>query len=578
MSTGKTETAAVSKVAEAVNASKILKADFAIGDRTPIWDGYIYIYSSQNHKNNNFKNRIPVQIKGTVVKRLSGVTKKYQIRINDLKAYLKDGGSIYFVVEISNSKKANIYYINLFPLTIDDLLTNTKEGQKTLFVDLKLLDISSSEQIENICHEFIFHRKRQFSTIEHRIDLNNMQDIEKLSYTVFSPKGSLYESIFQDDVVLYGQRKNDTIFLPIDNVKVSAIAHLMSYRVTIGSRVYFENYKAEKSLNQNIIILGENIRLNFEEGKLEFKFKGNLNIRLKEAEFLLDLSLHKSFYIGKHKVGGFKIEEFEKEKVKENYKLLLDIKKTLNSFNVDEDLELNSLTKNEFEVLQLLIELVIYNDYSKYQNKLPTNRPVYCEIQNITIAIMIIDKNNELQIFDFFDCNDELSVRLIDEENNINEQGCLYTILKAENIININNLSLAKIEHSIISTPYSEAYSIHVNMLVLELIKAYDLKNELVGCLSTSIKLSEWLYENNEDSEYCLVNKYQAIKRMRPLSKEEKNELMKIRSESHDGMMLCGISIVLENKTDYEYYLEELSEEDKQAFIQFPIYKLAEIF
>ena len=75
------------------------------------------------------------------------------------------------------------------------------------------------------------------------------------------------------------------------------------------------------------------------------------------------------------------------------------------------------------------------------------------------------------------------------------------TILKAEDIIKLSNLDLRKLENSIKSIPYSEAYANEINLLILELIKSYDMKNELTDCLSVAIDLYEWLEEYNYESD-----------------------------------------------------------------------------
>jgi len=55
----------------------------------------------------------------------------------------------------------------------------------------------------------------------------------------------------------------------------------------------------------------------------------------------------------------------------------------------------------------------------------------------------------------------------------------------------------------------------------------------------------------------------------------EIEELNNLKKNSTDEL-LCGISIVLENKTDFKMYFNRLSEEGKKLFMSFPIYTLAE--
>ena len=152
-------------------------------------------------------------------------------------------------------------------------------------------------------------------------------------------------------------------------------------------------------------------------------------------------------------------------------------------------------------------------------------------------------------------------------------------MLKAEDIIKLSNLDLDKLVNSIKSIPFSEAYSTQVTLLVLELIKSYDMKNDLTGCLSIAIDLCEWLEGYGSESEIYRMNKLQAIKRIRDLSIKEKQELIKIREAHEDDLLiLCGVSILLENKFDFEYYFDKMDEDDQSEFKRYPIYRLVKAF
>lgn len=219
-------------------------------------------------------------------------------------------------MEIINPRNSRIYYASLFPLVIDDLLSRKKEGQKTISAEFKLLNESDIKHIESICHEFLFHRERQFSTIKHRIPMEEMENLQKLSFTVFAPREHLYKHILENELVLYGQRENESMDLPISKIKTKSIIRSMDLKVSINSKEYFENYKVEKSEEENIIILGENIRVDLENGKLNYKIKGNFITRFKEVKFMKDLLQARHFYIGEYKVEGVTLTRGKKRLLK----------------------------------------------------------------------------------------------------------------------------------------------------------------------------------------------------------------------------------------------------------------------
>lgn len=578
MDNDKIERIAARKIEEIIDESKILKAFINRGDKGPIWDGNIFVYNGSSNVNKNFKGRIPVQIKGIVVEEFSGETRKYSIQINDLVSYLRDGGAIFFVVEIKNSLETKIYYANLIPLEIDDLLSNKKEGQKTISTELKALDVENIKQIENICHEFLYHRERQFSTIKHRLSMKDINEIETISFTIFG-KSLLDYDFNKDYVIIYGQRSGDSLQLPLSKAKFQSITYSRNLKISIKSRVYFDGYKVERNGTNNIIVIGENIRMNLKEHRFNYKSKGSLKTRLKEIEFLKDAIQEGYFYIDKYKIDGIKVDEKIKREIDNIYQHLNEIKNLFAFFDIEDDLELDVLTKNDLIKLKLLIDIILYNrDCKKTGYKFPDEGPLIIQIGNINIAVFILtNKEGKIEIINFFDCNNRIECRIIHEDENINERGCIFTILKAEHIIKISNLDLQKLEDTIKSIPFSEVYANEVNLLILELIKSYDMRNDLTNCLSVAIHLCEWLEKHGYESDIYKINKFQAIKRIRELSKEEKHELIKIRENCQDSIpMLCAISILLENKSDFEYYFDKMNEEEQNMFKEYPIYSLVE--
>lgn len=83
----------------------------------------------------------------------------------------------------------------------------------------------------------------------------------------------------------------------------------------------------------------------------------------------------------------------------------------------------------------------------------------------------------------------------------------------------------------------------------------------------------KWLKEK-DNSIYIVLNYYQTILRKRALSKEEIKNLKSLERKEENIEILLGISIILENKTNIDYYLEELTVEQKEKFKQYPIWNL----
>lgn len=67
-------------------------------DKTPIWDGNIFIYHSEYICNNNLIGRYPLQVKGTEVCSFSD-SACFSVRMSDLRKFYQEGGCVFFVVQ-----------------------------------------------------------------------------------------------------------------------------------------------------------------------------------------------------------------------------------------------------------------------------------------------------------------------------------------------------------------------------------------------------------------------------------------------------------------------------------------------
>ena len=114
------ETLAIDAVRDSITATEILDQFIADNDKEPSWDGFIYVYKGKHHCNENFTGRVPVQVKGKLVKDMSKSQISYSIDVSHLVSYKNDVGAILFVVYINrdNLYDRKIYYETLTPVKI----------------------------------------------------------------------------------------------------------------------------------------------------------------------------------------------------------------------------------------------------------------------------------------------------------------------------------------------------------------------------------------------------------------------------------------------------------------------------
>ena len=106
--------------------SKILDSDINYNDKTISWDGDIYLYNDSKLKKENLLKPIRIQLKSTGVEDFSGSKTTFSMNIEDISNYYKEGGTILFVVEVKDIDNVKVYYSNLVPVKLKNILSTMK--------------------------------------------------------------------------------------------------------------------------------------------------------------------------------------------------------------------------------------------------------------------------------------------------------------------------------------------------------------------------------------------------------------------------------------------------------------------
>lgn len=572
MNNSKIELIAVNRIKDAILRSDILEPYIDDNDKTPSWDGNIFVYKSSDINKKNLKGKIPLQIKGTKVHNFSNGIVSFPFETSDLRNYLNDGGVLFFVVEIIDVENTKIFCKSLLPIDIKELLSESRSTQKTISAALKVIDISNIKRLESICLEFLFHRELQYSTVNHS---KNIENFTTINFTVFPGGAEPNKYMLEHEIYIYGKENIDSIPIPIDKVAIETISHQIQKEISINSKVYFDTYSVVESKKDTFIVIGKSIMFNINTGKIDFKSTGNLKERLRDIQFLEDLFNSKLFFIGDIKIESLQIQKNEVEQIHEYLKYLNENINLMKYFNIKEDLDIDILNEEDYDNLNFLIDIVLYN--RKIKSKTIETGMSHIKIGNIDIvAFIIVGEDRIINVFNYFSSTYKMYECIIHSNEEEKEtKGSFYSILKANDIIKASNLDVCIIEESVKSIPLNDEYVVYVILLILELIKAYDIDKNFMNCLSTALSLCEWIEEFDGSNAINKINRLQIIKRLRSLEKEEKQELIDIRARILDDFsILSGISILLENKSDFEYYFEKLSDIERKTFIEYPIYKL----
>lgn len=589
MDSSKIESMAIHRLKDIILQSDILKEYLNENDKTPSWDGNIFLYKSSEQKKENIDGVIPVQVKGKYVNKFSKKELPYPVEVSDLKNYLENGGVMFFVIEIINFHIFRIYYNSLVPVDIKEILDDLKEGQKEKSIKLRMLVNPMIMNLETQLKNFVINQRLQYSTYKYTRSIDKDQKVESIFFTVDHGNIPIEEFVLNNDIRFYIKENKDSVPIPAKGkVRIQSVEKSVNRQIFVNDKKYYEGYEVIKRNDGNFLKIGECTTLDIENHVVTFKAKGGLKKQLIDHQFMDDVIFNKKFLI--EDVGDITVEMSDENKkiVTNGLKNLTKAYELMNYLCVKKDLEIDKLTQEDANNLDLLINTILFNRRYNSDRLIATNTKKPLEKNQLTIGLievsniklllfMTADNEGLITIEDCYNLNVSKKHKFnlsIDEKPS--DIVCSHiVILKAADIVKSDNFNLNVVIESVTSIPFNSPYSEYVNYFVLELIKAYDMDNSLKDCLTAACKLSQWLGNNEDNPIYC-INEYQTIKRERVLNEDEIQKLYQMRKSSeNNNMIMCGINLLLENKSDYEYYLKKMSEQEQRDFRDFPIYKLS---
>ncbi len=548
--------------------SEILFPKFDTNDKTPSWDGNIFVYNEKMVKK-DLLGRIPVQIKCKKVKNLRGNTISHPFEIVDLRNYFKDRGVILFVIEIFNLSEKQVYFASLLPSDLKEIIDNCKKSDGKKNIAMERLDWSHPRQLEIICKNFLIHRELQFSTI--KSSPIQVVEAQELMLTGFTDGTPVEELLLNQSHYLYGKRHKDGINFFIDKININEIVKQINNDIKIDSKIFFTKYQVISNKDEKIIKFGKGISWNLNTQKITYSFSGTLAEQLTDIEFLQDLKDTTKIQIGNHNL-NFSLEgkDFILQ-IEDRYRLLKDVEALLHIFRIDpNNLDMDKIDDNSNVTLSVLVNMMVYD---RKVTQIPFSVGIKrVRIGNIVLGIVIFQREDQTySIENLFGQINNNRFFIGDGEPKVLISP--YVVLNCKFLLNIDNIDLNLIIESIKTIEYSQLYAEYVNFFLLEIIHAFDksLKGEF---LQTASEINSWLLEMECDNPINIINKYQIVRRQRELTSQEKENLIAMTS-GVDNRLFCGISIVLENKSDFLLGFTKLAPKERREFIKFPIYSLA---
>ena len=563
---------AVERVKREIYKYNCLKEFLNSNDKMPLWDGEIFIYdeNSEYNSNSKFLGKISVQVKGHKVAKIKSGNSKYTVDVENLIAYQKTGkGTLLFVVEIIDSETTQIYYANLLPVDLKEILSKVKDDQKKVNVDIKPIKEKSSSSMKMICQNFLNNSNEQMNIEIKNID--EIKDIKEINFSVWGDKEYIENYMFNNDIYTYAICEKDNKKIALPKLKDIQTFKTVSTEVSIKNKKYYNEITFIKNRNEEYALIGESIKFYISDNKINFNISGNIYERIIDIKFILDLLENKEITISDRtfNLNGYKNKQDYITKLNNNLILLQSIKDIFDKYNIRFEKDISKLNSEERKNLVRFIKI----NKGELIKDLDAVTPYYIDVVEYRIAFIILkESENEIEILNYFDSNimDKVKVFFIDQNN---EQVFIspYINLTTQNLLEFSNIDIDIIEKSFETEYYTEEICERYNMFLLELIKAYDVSKD-----KKWIKFAEKLVDKillYSNLPVYIINKFQIIKRIRNLTLEEKEELYKIKEKESDNIIQCGIAILLDNRSDFERYFNKIGIKQKE-FKKFPIYNL----
>lgn len=576
--TGKIEDRAIGALSNIIDTHSTMSYDFNKNDKELSWDGYIYLYNENARKQDktHFIDKIPVQIKGHIDSK-NRYLRKNSIRCSvdllDLEVYFRDRGVVYFIIFMSeDNHEREIYYSLLFPIKIKAYLDNAKRKGNKKKINISFTKMKKdSEYLNKILMQFhtesIMQGFGYGPNVQNMISYKDIDKIKSISLTAFGASNSteLLKMLDSGDVSLYGKIEGCPIPLPIewDENRVYCAREEVKSEISIRGKVYYKTYIRQCMTNRNpLMILSKNLAL--DTHKLEFNFRLNTNIELlvKDAEFLLSIVSEKEFDISTRHFNLYEVN-FPQDFLN-ILNFIVDLNSIFQSINFEYKKEFKHLTKLEKENFLALVNAKKMKNQEIFTEEL--------QLVNFSIAghyLPILAQKNKGE-YDFINYLYGGECPYCSDGENYYKLPA-FIILEKKVICNLYLYDFDIFEKQILDCEINKTTISYLNEGLLKLLNLYDYsKNN--KALRLSRMLMDRIKKKDTLDEYLILNDLQIKYREQGLDNEDHTILEKI--ESNQNSICFGKYVLLQQKEKASDYYSKMSGKEIERFNDYPIMHL----
>lgn len=583
VNTKRIEESATTALKAALLRCPILDSYIDSNDKTPSWDGTVFVYKSEKTKKENLAGRVPIQIKGTE-KFIVSDTATFSCSVADLNNYYKDGGCVFFLISVDlSSGNSRIFYKTLLVVDLDKIIKGAGK-QKTSTIHLNLFPTEANE-ISSIFMQFTDNVHKQMGFIGKDIPTfesleANGTEITSLTFTascIGLTRDEIPKFLSTHDFYLYAKVKGLDVDIPIDKITKAIVSKPVDGEVRVKERCFFPAYQVVYKDGKPLIHIGKGISIRAEDNRITVHTvrPDTLSDFIIEAEFFLELTEQGELTLSgvTLPLNGASLSDLQERKRTLEY--CKDVKKMLDYLGVTEELRLNDLSENDVKNLRNFTGAVLYNRKIGFPNMEQAQFHGAFKIANLVIWIWAKRQSDGMYSIDSFFKLHQIALFTEDDVDLKKPiQASQFVLFDKKGLVHISNMDYEMVYSGITQTPPSAEYCTKVNFLVLDMIGAYDeqAKHD-EKLLDLAEKICEWLMsiESMIDPEILLLNKIQITKRRRTLSKSEIVDLAKLTESKYPPATRCGAYLLMDADKEAQECFDELSPIAQEEFIKYPI-------
>lgn len=536
------EESATTALKSALLKCPILDAYIDSNDKTPSWDGTVFVYKSANQKKENIKGRVPIQVKGTEKSFASNVA-TFSCSTVDLRNYYHDGGCIFFLVSVVPATgEHKIFYASLLVVDLNKILKSAKT-QGSYAIRLNEFPKNDPKEIAHIFLSFTSNAHKQSSFIGK--DLLSIEELErkgtKIESLTFNTSGlgldvrDLPHFISTHSFYLYAKPEGIDIEIPIDKITDAIVSNSVNGEIKVKNKTYFNSYTIQYVKGTPTIKIGNclSLFLSQKEGKssLSFKPSGTLSEFIKDASFFLDILENREVSINGAKIFFDAPTTIDITSRRNSLSYYKDVKKTLDLLGVTEELLIDSISQQDEVNIRSFVEAILFNRKIGFKNM--TEKVFYGPFKIANLVVWIWAEQNQegkYSIENFFSPHHITMFTLDDKEHRNPIPVSQFLFLDKSAFVHTSNMNYDLIYRDIVQNELKPEIVNRYIFWLLDILSAYDeLKKKDSSLLIFAEKVCDWIRGKNlVDENIMLLNKIQIVKRRRKLSSSEVVKLAKL--------------------------------------------------